>query len=110
MGSPDRPWAKPDDPSLLDDPKLKEIAKKYNKSTAQVIIRFQVERGVAVIPKSVTKERIAANINVFDFKLTPEDLATIESFDRGDEGRIIHLRWNGPNVTEHKYYPFAIPY
>jgi len=110
LGSPDRPWAKPDDPSILEDPKVKKIAEKYNKTTAQILIRFQVERGVAVIPKSVTPSRIISNYNVFDFKLTPEDLATIESFDRGEEGRIIHLRWNGPIVTGHKYYPFNTPF
>ena len=110
LGSPDRPWAKPDDPSLLEDPKIKQIAEKYNKSTAQILIRFQVERGVAVIPKSVTPSRIISNINVFDFKLTPEDLATIESFDRGEEGRIIHIRWNSPLIATHKYYPFNIPF
>ncbi|CAG2106301.1 unnamed protein product [Medioppia subpectinata] len=110
LGSPDRPWAKPEDPSLLEEPKIKEIAKKYNKSSAQILIRFQVERGVAVIPKSVTKDRIASNINVFDFQLTPEDLATISDFDRGHEGRIIHLGWNGPNVVDHKHYPFKTPF
>jgi aldehyde reductase len=110
LGSPDRPWAKPEEATLLDEPKLKNIAKKYNKSTAQILIRFQVQRGVSVIPKSVTKERIISNINVFDFELTSEEMATIEGFDRGTEGRFLHLRWNGPIVVGHKYYPFNIPF
>jgi aldehyde reductase len=42
LGSPDRPWAKPDDPRLMDDPKLVELGKKYNKSPAQVILRWNV--------------------------------------------------------------------
>ena len=66
--------------SLLDDPKIAEIAKKYNKSAAQILIRFQVEHKVVVIPKSVTSDRIKANVDVFDYSLSAEDLVTLESF------------------------------
>jgi len=104
LGSPDRPWAKPDDPQLMDDPKLKTIADKYGKTVAQILIRYQLERGHIVIPKSVTKSRIASNFDVFDFKLSNEDVALINSFDCN--GRVCHLNW----VKDHKDYPFNIPY
>lgn len=104
LGSPDRPWAKPGEPSLLEDPKLKEIAEKHKKSTAQVLIKYQVQRGVVVLPKSVTPARIKSNIDIFDFELSENEMKTISSFNRGY--RFVPLA----HLKDHKHFPFGIPF
>jgi len=111
LGSPDRPWAQPGEATLLEDPQLKEIAAKHGKSTAQVLIRWQIQRGVIVIPKSVTASRIKENGDVFDFKLSEEEMAQIGSFDRGPEGRLVIPMLNGkPRDGAHKFFPFNIEF
>jgi 2,5-diketo-D-gluconate reductase A len=66
---------------MFKNPFLTSIAKKYSKSVAQVILRWLIQRGVVVIPKSVRKERLIENINVFDFQLSSEDMEAIKSMD-----------------------------
>lgn len=104
LGSPDRPFADPNAPKLLDDPKLKTVAEKYGKTVAQILIRYQIQRGNVVIPKSVTRERIRQNLQVFDFELSAEDASLIDSFDVG--GRLVLVL----NAKSHKYYPFVREY
>jgi diketogulonate reductase-like aldo/keto reductase len=68
----------------FNNPVLKEIGEKYGKSIAQTALRFLLQSGVVVIPKSTHKERMEENFNVFDFKLTDEDMKKIEALDGGE--------------------------
>lgn len=67
---------------MFSNPVLSEIATKYNKSVAQVILRWHIQRGVVIIPKSTHIERMEENINVFDFMLSVEDMKAISALDK----------------------------
>jgi len=93
-------------PNLLEDPKIKEIGDKFGKTAAQVMLRFQVQRGVVVIPKSVTPSRIEQNLDICDFALSQEDMEYITSLDCN--GRII-IPTNDkgePREGTHPHYSF----
>ncbi|KAG2259336.1 hypothetical protein Bca52824_078630 [Brassica carinata] len=68
--------------SCLDDPALKEVAEKYKKTVAQVVLRWGIQRNTVVIPKTSKPERLEENFKVFDFELTKEDMEVIKSMDR----------------------------
>lgn len=82
---------------IFSNPILSEIGKKYGKSVGQVILRWSIQRGVVALAKSVRKERMAENINVFDFELSAEDMAKIATLDTGKSLIINHY---DPNVVE----------
>ncbi|XQY93899.1 aldo/keto reductase [Metabacillus sp. HB246100] len=77
---------------LLDDPTLTEIAQKYNKSTAQVILRWDLQNEVVTIPKSVKSHRIVENANIFDFELSNDEMDRIHALNQ--DKRV------GPNPDE----------
>ncbi|RLW01780.1 hypothetical protein DV515_00007684 [Chloebia gouldiae] len=96
--------AKPGEPTLMDDPRIKDIAATHHKSPAQVLIRFLVQRNIIVIPKSDKPHRVVENMKVFDFELSKKEMDVILSFNRN---------WRAVPVIQavnHKDYPFKAEY
>ena len=85
--------------SVLRDPIVAAIAGRTGRTPAQVVLRWHVQRGDIVFPKSTTPARIEENFQIFDFELEPEDIAAISALDRGEEGR------TGPNPDVFAYVP-----
>jgi 2,5-diketo-D-gluconate reductase A len=83
----------------LGDPAVTEIAERHGKSPAQVLLRWALDRGDIVFPKSVRKERLAENFDVFDFSLSSEEVAALAALDRGEDGR------QGPNPDTFDWIP-----
>ncbi|XP_013881491.1 aldo-keto reductase family 1 member A1-B isoform X1 [Austrofundulus limnaeus] len=113
LGSPDRAWKHPDEPVLLQEPVIASLAEKYKMSPAQIILRWQTQRGVVTIPKSVTKSRIQENIQVFDFTLEAEEMKSITALNRGWRYIVPMIEVEGKRVPRdagHRYYPFNEPY
>lgn len=101
FGSPARPWAKEEDPVVsLDNPKIVGIGKKYGKTSSQAILRYLIQVGTIPIPKSSNLKRIDQNIDIFDFELSPEDVATLDALNTN--GRAIPAE----ELKGSKYFPF----
>jgi 2,5-diketo-D-gluconate reductase A len=84
---------------VLDNPAIVGIADRLGKSPAQVVLRWHIERGYIVFPKSTTPARVKENFEIFDFQLEPADVAAIDALDQGEAGRI------GPNPDAFAYIP-----
>jgi 2,5-diketo-D-gluconate reductase A len=84
---------------VLDDPVIKKVADVVGKSPAQVVLRWHIQRGDIVFPKSVTPERMKENFALFDFELDSSDMDAITGLDKGEAGR------TGPNPDKFDYIP-----
>jgi 2,5-diketo-D-gluconate reductase A len=85
--------------NVLDDPAITTIAERLDKSPAQVVLRWHIQRGNVVFPKSTTPARIKENFELFDFQLDADDLAKITALDKGEAGR------TGPNPDTFAHIP-----
>ncbi|XP_059512096.1 aldo-keto reductase family 1 member D1-like isoform X2 [Myotis daubentonii] len=102
--SKDRDWMSTYFQPLLEDELLNSLGKKYKKTAAQVALRFNIQRGIVVIPKSFDPKMIKENFQIFDFSLTTEEMKTIETLNR-DVRLLDLLKWSG-----HPEYPFHEEY
>ncbi len=84
---------------VLDDPAIGEIAERLGRTPAQVVLRWHIQRGSIVFPKSTTPARIEENFALFDFELDADDVGRIDALDRGESGR------NGPHPNEFDMVP-----
>lgn len=82
---------------VLDDPTLAAIGEAHGKSSAQVALRWHIERGDIIFPKSAKPDRMAANMNIFDFELGADEMARIDALDRGQR--------NGPDPDDFNWIP-----
>ncbi|CAI2329375.1 unnamed protein product [Caenorhabditis sp. 36 PRJEB53466] len=90
LGNPGSAFFRKDgDPNVLTNSVVAEIAKAHGKTPAQVVLRWFIDSGISAIPKSVTPHRISENFSVFDFKLTPHEVAQIDGLDKN--WRIVDL-------------------
>ncbi|XP_075458665.1 prostaglandin-E(2) 9-reductase-like [Ascaphus truei] len=100
----DEEWVDQNSPVLLEDPVLNTIAKKYKKSSAQVALRYFLQRGVVVLAKSFNPMRIKQNFQLFDFQLLPEDIKAITALNR-------NLRYvDAKYWMDHPMFPFNDEY
>lgn len=89
---------------LLEDHKIVSIAKHHNVTTAQILIKYQAQRGIVVIPKTTNKERILKNINALNLTLSEQDMEDINGLNK-------NLRYNIVDYAKnHKYYPFNVSF
>ena len=84
---------------VLEDSTITQIAEKVGKTPAQVVLRWHVQRGDIVFPKSVTPSRMQENFELFDFEIAPDDVNAIAALDQGEDGR------TGPNPDTFDYIP-----
>ena len=91
---------------IFTHPVLTQIGEKYGKTAAQVVLRWNTQRGVVIIPKSIHKERMEENLNIWDFTLSEEDMNAIATLDLGHSEIIDHslaetAKWlNGWKIHE----------
>jgi aldehyde reductase len=93
-------FRKEGEPNLLEEKIILDLASKHHKTPAQIVLRWAIQRETVIIPKSIRRHRLEENIKIWDFKLSQEDMASIDKLDRN--WRLLTL----DRDNAHKHYPF----
>ncbi|XP_070557272.1 aldo-keto reductase family 1 member B1-like [Ptychodera flava] len=101
LGAPDK--ASEGGPDILSDPVVKAMGEKYNRSPAQILLRYPVNRGCAVIPKSLNPEHMKENMKIFEFELSAEDVKSLDDLNIN----LSQLKKFWITFNDHPHYPFA---
>lgn len=104
LGSPGRLNPSLKEPCLIDDPVVKDLAFKYQRPAAHILIRFQLQRGIVVIPKAIQVAHIRSNFDALSFELSSDDMRQLDLLDRN------HRFMKFERCLTHKHYPFAVDY
>ncbi|MFJ5282118.1 aldo/keto reductase [Streptomyces parvulus] len=94
-------WSPLGQGAVLSDPEIAKVAADHEKSVSQIILRWHVQRGDVVFPKTTRPERMDENLQVFDFSLTADQMRAIDALDRGEVGRV------GPHPNDFDYVPIG---
>lgn len=100
LGSPGRIDPNLKEPILIEDPLVRSLAKKYSRPATHILIRYQLQRNVVVIPKAIQKTHVESNLEALDFELSREDMRKLEQLNRN------HRFMKFERCLNHKYYPF----
>jgi len=114
FGSPDLPWGRTDLPHILADPTLQEISKQVGKSTAQVVLRWNIQGGLGICGKSVFENELDSNLEIFDFELSDDQMKAIDGLNLNERKLVPIITLTdgtkAPRDGKHKYYPYHEEY
>lgn len=100
LGSPGKVDLTRKEPLLIEDPLIKALAKKYSRPQANILIRYQLQRNVIVIPKAIQKAHLESNLEALNFELSRDDMRKLDSLNRN------HRLLKFERCMNHKYYPY----
>ncbi|XP_042881815.1 aldo-keto reductase family 1 member A1-A-like [Penaeus japonicus] len=108
LGAPGTPFSSKH-PQLIEDPAVVALATEYERTPAQVLLRYLVQQGVVAVAKSGNPERMRTNMQIFDFSIKPEDMKLLDNLDKGKDSKIYTMK-SFLGIEDQPEYPFNAPF